>query len=148
MALCLYEPTVVAFLTERGASGLPPDWKAALHEDKLKPPRLGHDLFTLTSEEVLREVVADCLVEYMHGSDLVATENAPPVLLAFRAGEVGLAIRAARMEVLTDAGTLQPDEVLEAVKAWWVYWREYWRRKSTAAPLPKDFVCEVTIPIK
>ena len=29
----------------------------------------------------------------------------------------------------------------------WDYWRVYWERRDRKDPLPKDYACEVTIPV-
>ncbi len=52
------------------------------------------------------------------------------------------------MTVVAQPGELDPDQIVTAAGDWWEYWREYWRRRETDAPLPKDYACEVTIPIK
>ncbi|MEK8045774.1 hypothetical protein [Ideonella margarita] len=148
VALRFFEPSVVAFLTEQDAQHATQDWRHALHEDKVEPFSVNHELFTLTSEDVLREVVSGCRIEYAYGSDIGTATEETPVLLAFRAQEVGFVVRARRMVVVAQPGELDSAQIVAAAGDWWEYWREYWRRRETDAPLPKDYACEVTIPIK
>lgn len=148
VALRFFEPSVVAFLTEQGAQHVAEDWRLALHQDKIEPFSVNHELFTLTSEDTLREVVSGCHIEYVHGKDIGRANEATPVLLGLRAQEVGLVVRAKRMAVVAQPGELEPAQIVTAAGDWWEYWREYWRLRDTDAPMPKDYACEVTIPIK
>ena len=148
VALRFFEPTVVAFLTEEGAKHVDEDWRLALHEDRVEPFSVDHELFTLTSEDKLREIVSGCRIEYAYGSELVTSATDNSVFLGFRAQRVGFVVRAKRMTVVAQPGELDPDQIVTAAGDWWEYWREYWRRRETDAPLPKDYACEVTIPIK
>jgi hypothetical protein len=148
VALRFRQPTLVAFLTSKEPESVKLDWRLELHEDRIEPFGVSHELFTLTSEEVLQSVVAGCNIEYLVGTDLAQSARTSPVLLAFRAGEVGLVVRAASFSVIAVPGELTPEQIAKAAGDWWEYWREYWRRKDSATPMPKDYACEVTIPIK
>ncbi len=146
-ALRFDAPTLVAFLTANTAS-IDPGWRMALHRDECDAFTVNHELFTLTSDETLAAVARDCSVEFLVGSDLAATDTTTGVMLAFRAQEVGLIVRAREMTVVTVAGELSPEQVERAAGDWWEYWREYWRRRETEVPMPKDYACEVTLPLK
>ena len=148
VALRFFEPTVVAFLTEEGAQHVAQDWRFGLHEDRVEPFSVNHELFTLTSEDAIREIISGCCIEYVVGSEVNSATNEDSVLLGFRAQEVGLVVRAKRMTVVAQPGELEPAQVVAAAGDWWEYWREYWRRRETDAPMPNDYSCEVTIPIK
>ena len=43
-------------------------------------------------------------------------------------------------------GALTGEELETANEKWWAYWREYWKRRESSSPLPRDYGCEVTIP--
>jgi hypothetical protein len=146
--LRFFEPSVVAFLTEQGAQHVTQDWRLALHEDRVEPFSVNHELFTLTSEDMLREVVSGCRIEYLHGSEIGNATDVAPVLLGLRAQEVGIVVRAKRMAVVAQPGELEPAQIVRAAGDWWEYWPEYWQRRETDTPLPKDYACEATIPIK
>jgi hypothetical protein len=146
VALRFGNPTVVAFRTSQD-SELPEDWRTALHEDLIDPFRVNHDALTLQSEERFREVIADCKPEYVLGTEAALLSDSAPVKLAFRAGSVGLAVRAQELTVISSSGEMSPEQIEQASQKWWAYWREYWNRRETDAPLPKDYACEVTIPL-
>lgn len=50
------------------------------------------------------------------------------------------------MAVFNYQGELDEQAVLASSREWWAYWREYWRRKDTPDPMPRDYACEITIP--
>ena len=146
VALRFDRPTVVAFLTSSEATA-PSDWRIALHEDRIEPFSVNHDALTLQSEELLAKVCAGSTAEYVLGSKAELAVNTAPVKLAFRAGSVGLVVRAHELEIIASSGTLTPEKIKESSDRWWSYWREYWDRRSTESPMPKDYACEVTIPL-
>lgn len=147
VALRFHRPSLVAFLTAEDAKSVAADWTAALHEDRIEPFSVNHELFTLSSEPMLQSVAAGCNIEYMVGADLRPATRTADTLLAFRAQAVGLIVRAERVTVIATPGELTADQIRKAAGDWWVYWRKYWRRRDSAAPMPRDYACEVTIPI-
>jgi hypothetical protein len=71
-----------------------------------------------------------------------------PYRLVFWCGNYGLAIAARSLRLVTHSGSVALDQVAEVNRQWWDYWRRYWAHKDTAEPLPHDYACEVTIPLK
>ena len=71
-----------------------------------------------------------------------------PVQLVFWCGDHGFAIAAQGLRLVTHSGGVALDQVPEVNREWWAYWRRYWDKKDTPEALPKDFACEVTIPLK
>ena len=41
---------------------------------------------------------------------------------------------------------LTGEELETANEKWWAYWQEYWKRRESSSPLPRDYGCDVTIP--
>lgn len=146
LALRFVNPTVIAFLTSPDAE-LPADWRTALHEDRIGPFGVNHDAFTLQSEERFRDAIADYKSECILGTEADLMSDAAPVKSAFRAESVGLAIRAQKLTLISSSGEISQEQIHQASEKWWSYWREYWNRRDTDAPLPKDYACEVTIPL-
>jgi hypothetical protein len=146
VALRFGNPTVIAFLTSSEAT-LPTEWRFALHNDQIEPFSISHDALTLQSEELLTEILAGCTAEYILGSEHDLVQNTAPIKLAFRAGPVGLVVRAQDLTVITSSGNLTPEQIQQSSIDWWSYWREYWDRRETGSPMPKDYACEVTIPL-
>lgn len=148
VALRFVDPSLVVFLTETGAMDLDPDWPAALHEDRLEPFTVDHDQFTLTEDDKLASLAKDCELRFLVGDHGGLAAGNDPVRLGFRAGAVGLVVRARQVIVLSTSGEMSPERIIEASAAWWQYWKDYWNRRDSENPLPRDYACEVTIPLK
>ncbi|HUG71466.1 MAG TPA: hypothetical protein VMM76_27220 [Pirellulaceae bacterium] len=149
IALRFEAPELVAFITLDGVQNLlPEDWPQRMQNDELDTWGISHGEFTLRSRELATELIAQSHhIQVMHGPpvDKFAAITSP-CLLAFRAGSVGAIVAASTMTILSMAGEVKPDEVIAKSERWWAYWREYWIRMDTDAPLPHDYACEVTIP--
>jgi hypothetical protein len=142
VSLGIKNPSLVAFITSNSAAPLRPDWSTSLHNDVMEPFAFCDDIFTLQDPKLIGSVIEGCSLEYIVGSEANLNQTTPS-LLAFRAGPVGLIVRGEQMAV-------QPfndiNEIAQAREAWKRYWIEYWARRDTEAPMPKDYACEVCIP--
>jgi hypothetical protein len=147
VAIRFETPSLVAFLTRRGATAMPMDWPRALQEDRLKPFTLTPDCFSLRSVAGFDAAKLSSDVQALIGDPAVADAHGSARLF-FMAHDVGLIVTARTMTVITARGQLQLAEVAEANDRWWEYWREYWARRGTAEALPTDYACEATIPLK
>jgi hypothetical protein len=67
-------------------------------------------------------------------------------MLAFWAGDVGMAVSAESMMIINQTGEVSLDQVKELHDKWWKYWKQYWKLKDSKAALPYDYACENTIP--
>lgn len=142
VAVGFKNPSLVAFITSDSAENLRPDWRIALQNDKVEPFGIFDDIFTLQDSSQLGNIIEGCSIEYLLGSNENLFQTSP-CLLAFRAGDVGLIVRGEQIAVPPF------DELTDIVKArdeWQSYWSEYWERKESDAPMPKDYTCEVCIP--
>jgi len=146
MSLEFYTPCLIAFLTGRGASDIPPDWPEALHEDRLKPFTITHETFALNRPDTASGLLATMEARFHVGGPDDARPASASACLSFRAGPVGLVVCGASMGVYNWDGGMSPEQVIEANERWWEYWREYWRRADSDHPMPQDYACEVTIP--
>jgi len=68
--------------------------------------------------------------------------------MSFWAGNVGFFGFGRELKVFNSQGELSPDGVRSASEQWWEYWKRYWQQKDGPTPMPKDYACEVTIPLK
>jgi hypothetical protein len=147
IALLFLKPRLVYFLTLAG--GVPEDWPDRLQRDELKPFGVDHEAFTLTGPELCGQLLAKAasvraLVGEPGNTPLPAAGEA---FLAFAAGPVGMVVAAESLGVFNHRGELGEQAVLESNRQWWAYLHEYWRRKDTPDPLPRDYACEVTLPL-
>ena len=72
--------------------------------------------------------------------------NAKHILCA-RCDEVGFIAGGNKIEIAGKKGKYSEEEIEPLSKKWWEYWKEYWRLRGTRDALPKDYACEVTIPV-
>ena len=68
-------------------------------------------------------------------------------LLCARCGEVGFIAGGDACEAAGEKGICTEEEIRDAAEKWWEYWRTYWKRRGTKDAYPKDYACEVTIPV-
>lgn len=147
IALRFRNPRLVYFLTL--SDGVPADWPDQLQRDELEPPSVDHELFTLTATDLCEQLVGRAIAI----RPLVGEPGVTPLpmcgeaFLAFEAGPFGLVVAAESMGVFNHHGELDAPAVVAGVRKWWEYWREYWQRKDSPDPLPRDYACEVTIPL-
>lgn len=133
-----------------GLEGIPDDWFDLLAKDEMQSPTVICEEFTLTNTENLKRIFEQSEeTHYIVGQETDLMSIKPvDAFLGFWAGDIGLVIVAKEMSPVTADGDLTPQQILEKYEQWWVYWREYWKRKSSGNPMPKDYACEVTIPLK
>jgi len=147
IALRFRNPRVVYFLTL--ADGAPEDWAEKLQRDELEAPGVDHDAFTLTTAGLCEQLVSKAVaVQALVGEPGRTPLPAPgEAFLGFKAGPFGLVVAGESLGVFNHHGELDEQAVLQSHRAWWAYWQEYWRRKATPDPMPRDYACEVTIPL-
>jgi hypothetical protein len=68
-------------------------------------------------------------------------------LLCARCGEVGFVVGGDEIQVVGKKGKYTEEEIETAAGKWWDYWKEYWRLRRTKDAYPKDYACEITIPV-
>jgi hypothetical protein len=138
----------VVFLTL--SEGLSDDWIQQLHDDKRDPFNVCHDLFSFNNENLKSDMLQKAFkVTHFHGVDVDTDQfRKAKYRLGFVANSVGLIIAGDTMELFTSRGLVQVGEVEEMSGKWWEYWKAYWRLRNTDKPLPKDYACEVTWPLK
>jgi hypothetical protein len=141
LALRFIEPVAVCFLS---FAEMPDDWPAQMHADQLEPFNVDDDAFRFDDAALAAELLAAGKKQTLHGDPAALA----PHCLAFRAGAVGCVVSAREIRLVSHQGELPLDEVHDRSTRWWSYWREYWARRGGDQPLPEDYACEVTIPVK
>ncbi len=127
---------------------LPADWAAQLQNDSLRPLRL-----TPRSMKLFYESGSTPFLEEAHThAEIGCPPGAEgllgrPARLLFWAGEVGVAVAARRVALVSHQGDLDWQLVPGMVSKWWSYWEDYWKVRETEAARAWDYACEVTVPV-
>lgn len=146
VALRFIRPSCIAFL-EFTDDGPPTGWPELLRSNEFPIQHISEQLFTLSSPKLASEILNQATsVEMVKGGrDSLRNIGSSSAFMAFRTGNVGMAIGAEELIPLTFTGRLSPKEIESAYRKWWQYWQHYWEVRDDA-PLPRDPMCEVTIP--
>ena len=68
--------------------------------------------------------------------------------LCAKCGEVGCIVGGDELQVAGRKGRYTEEEIKTASEKWWEYWKDYWRLRETEDAYPKDYACEITIPVR
>ena len=147
IALRFRKPRLVYFLTLSDA--VPEDWPDRLQRGELEPFSVDHEVFTLTKADLCGYLMTKATsVKVLVGEhNHTQLPTAGEAFLGFDAGPVGLVAVAESLGVFNHQGDLDEKAVVASNQQWWDYRQEYWLKKDTSAALPRDFACEVTIPL-
>jgi hypothetical protein len=123
------------------------DWPQRLQLERSGPLGISHDMFTFQDVQVATAIMAEATAVHA----LIGTWPTPetwangPARLAFWAGAAGALIAAEEMEILVNTAPVFLDDVERMHRAWFDYWKHYWKRRGRTDALPTDWTCEVTI---
>jgi len=90
---------------------------------------------------------------YQHKT-VIKDFNGPETLLTAKhllyanCDEVGFIVGGDEMEVVGRKGKYTEKEIETAYKKWCDYWKTYWKLRGTKDAYPKDYVCEISIPVR
>ena len=96
------------------------------------------------AESLLNDYKNRVPVKGFGGAEAVVTAKH---ILCAGCGEVGFIVGGDEIEIVGKKGKYTEEEIEPLSRKWWEYWKEYWRLTGTRDALPKDYACEVTIPL-
>ncbi len=99
---------------------------------------------TKEAERLLNDYRHKTVIKDFEGPETLLTAEH---LLYGGCGDVGFIVGGDEIEVVGKKGKYTEEEIETAYKKWCDYWREYWKLRGTKDAYPKDYVCEVSIPI-
>jgi hypothetical protein len=113
-------------------------------------PTCSYEEFTFTDTSLMTAIINEAkTIKTIHGysptDNLFQTEK---YKLVFWAGDYGFAVASDEIKLLTKDGQIELGQIPSVHAQWWTYWRKYWDLINTKDALPKDYACEVTIPLK
>ena len=97
------------------------------------------------AERLLNDYKHKTVIKDFVGSETLLTAKH---LLYAGCDEVGFVVGGDEIEVVGRKGKFTEEEIETAYKKWWDYWRTYWKLRGTKDAYPKDYVCEISIPVR
>ncbi len=149
IAIQFRNPKSISFITRQEIQG-DPKWFDELHNDKMEAPTCSYENFTFTDDHLITKILNEVkTINTIHGyspkDKLFVTEK---YKLVFMAGDYGFTVSADEIRLLTKDGKIELDQIPDFRSKWWTYWKKYHELRNTKNALPKDYACEVTIPMK
>ena len=96
------------------------------------------------AESLLNDYRNRVLVKDFKGAETLLTAKH---IFCARCDEVGFIVGGDEIMIVGKKGKYAEEEIETLSRKWWEYWKNYWRLRGTRDALPKDFACEVTIPV-
>jgi len=126
------------------------EWVKLLQQDKMDPITCTYDQFFFNNKSESKSLIAlASQINVRYGGTLDMEDFCEqPYQLVFWCADYGLAIASRSVKVFSASGEVSLENVSDLNGNWWKYWNEYWEKKDTPQALPKDYACEVTIPVK
>jgi hypothetical protein len=147
IAIQFRNPKSISFLTRQETQQ---NWFDDLYNDKIEPPTCSQDYFTFSDDKLMTEIINEASnITTIHGyspkDKMFLTEK---YKLTFWADNYGFAVAADEIRIFSQTGRIELNQIPKLNTEWWTYWKTYWDLRNTKNALPKDFSCEVTIPMK
>ena len=122
------------------------DWYNKLQNDMIEPFTIDYDYFIFNDFNCINEIEG----EYKNKQIIREIKNIEQIknVLIFKAGDVAVVIGGDNFKVVGDGGTITEKKIIDRNRLWWLFWKEYHKKRDTSEAYDKDYVCEVTIPIK
>jgi len=147
IAIQFINPQSVNFLSF--SDEVPQDWPIRLRNDALDM-HSPITLFLNQSETIEKEIGTAKTIETLFGFSCKEGRKffRSNFQCFVRAGDMGVVVAAPELEWRNHSEKLKLEDIPKRNKKWWVYWKKYWDSQNTDHPYPKDFACEVTIPLQ
>ena len=97
------------------------------------------------AESILNDYRNQVPVKDFKGAETLVTAKH---IFCARCDEVGFIVGGDEIEIVGKKGEYTEEEIETSFRKWWEYWKDYWRLRKTKDAYPKDFACEVTIPVR
>jgi hypothetical protein len=147
IALRFFGNSFAVFLDELEEDG-EKTWFDRLHDDEIPP--FPADAYELRfNDPGFARSLLEAYPNKTPMKDYAGPESfsAAGCLLAAKCGEVAFVVGGDELEVVGKKGKYGEEEILPAIKKWWAYWKDYWRKRKTRDAYEKDWACETTIPV-
>ncbi|MDR0674541.1 MAG: hypothetical protein LBF93_13025 [Zoogloeaceae bacterium] len=120
------------------------DWHLRLKNDEITLA-IEHERLVFNRKKAIREIEAEF-------SRRIAIkergEGEGKKTLAFYADAVAVVIGGDRFSVHDFDGEITEEQILKRSGLWWEYWQDYYKKRGKKNAYPKDYACDVTIPLR
>lgn len=120
------------------------EWYTQLANDEIEPFDLEGFALAFNDDEYVNKVME----RYPNKTVIKDRIHTAKYIVAGECNDVGFVVGGDELEVLTHNGSLNEKDIKEGSERWWEYWKDYWDKRGTKDAYEKDYVCEVTIPVK
>jgi hypothetical protein len=121
------------------------EWHKKLQNDEIEPFTVDDDSFIFNDYNSINEIEKEYQKKIIIKADKMGhIKNS----LLFKAGNVAVAIGGDDFKMVDGNGIITEEKIIERNKLWWLFWKDYWKKRETKKAYSKDYVCEVTIPIR
>ena len=147
IAIRFFDDVFAVFLDNLDEDGLKP-WYERFYDDEI--PAFECDGYELVFDNP--EYAQEVYDEYRNRTSIsefegMGTLRGSKHLIAVKCGDVGVIAGGDRIKVVNKNASISEEEIELLSRKWWEYWKDYWRLRGTRDALPKDYACEVTIPV-
>ena len=122
------------------------DWYTKLHNDEIEPFTLDYDFCFFNQPDRITELNDSYKNKYIIKEPVQGSEE--NIILAFKAGNIAVTAGGSGFHTIDGNGIIPEEEIEKRRGLWWEYWKDYWKKRDTAGAYKKDYVCEVTIPVR
>lgn len=148
IALRFRNPVSVNFITPKD-SEFPKEWPEMFRAEELDYLSIEDRQFTFENGDLMQQILSQARVVDTTVGIPPWDSDFPDATLHFGmlCREGGVIIAAEEVQIFTHEGEIKLKDVQMLHDHWWLYWREYWKKRETDEALPKDWLCESTIPV-
>jgi hypothetical protein len=126
------------------------NWFEQLNKDSIDPFAVDYEYFSFNNTEIENAIVSMCKkpINRFGCNYDSGLYNEAKYRLSFMAGDIGMMIACNELELINHLGVVDDKDISDMNKKWWDYWKTYWKKRGTKDELPKDYACEITIPVR
>ena len=147
IAIQFINPKSISFLS-RNNNQIEENWAEKLQNDKLELPSCDYEKFSFANKNLMKSIIdeAETINTIYGNSPKDISFYTEKYKLVFWAQNYGIAVNAEEIKLMSHNGKIELEDIREINNSWWKYWKKYWSLKYSKNPLPKDNLCEITIP--
>lgn len=146
IALCFSDNTFFTVLDDY-TDDTNKDWYKKLQDDEIDFFEVDGYEFEFNNKEYVKQVMDEYKNKTVIKGDFDESIYSRNYFVAAKCGDVAFIAGGDDLDIVTHHGGLTEEQIKQANRKWWEYWKDYWRVRNTKEAYEKDFACEVCIPV-